>query len=79
MLSELKKVKVHTIFVLGYKKRNDCEIFHLSTKLIANDSSIDEAFQFMHQSIMKKKKNYASKDCIVLGVIINCNIKIFEC
>ena len=35
MLSEVKKFKVQTILVLEYKKRNDCKIFHSSTKLIA--------------------------------------------
>ena len=31
--SELKKLKVQTILVLDYKKRNDYNIFHSSTKL----------------------------------------------
>ena len=55
MLIELKKFKVQKILVLEYQKRNDRKIFHSSTKLIANDSDIDEAFISMHQSIMKKK------------------------
>ena len=46
---------------------------------ILNYSDIDEAFKSMHQSIMTKIKNYASKDWIVLDVIIKHNIKIFEC
>ena len=66
MLSELKKFKIQTILVLEYKKRNDHKIFHSSFKLIAEDSDIDEAFISMHQSIMKKVKNYASEDWIVL-------------
>ena len=66
MLSELKKFKIQTILVLEYKKRNDHKIFHSSFKLIAEDSDIDEAFVSMHQSIMKKVKNYASEDWIVL-------------
>ena len=37
LFSELKKFKVQTILVLDYKKRNDCKIFHSSTKLIASD------------------------------------------
>ena len=54
-LSELlKKFKVQTILVLDYKKRNDRKIFHSSTKVIANDSDIDEAFKSMHQSKNKK-------------------------
>ena len=48
ILSELKKFKVQTILVLGYKKGNGCKIFHWSTKLIASDSDIQEAFLFMH-------------------------------
>ena len=62
LLSKLKKFKVQTILVLGYKKRNDCKIFHSSAKLIASDSDIDEAFKSMHQSIMTKIKNYACED-----------------
>ena len=62
LLNELKKFKVQTILVLEYKKRNDHKIFHSSTKVIASDSEIDEAFTFMHQSIMIKMKNYTCKD-----------------
>ena len=54
LLSELKKFKVQTILVLDYKKRNNRKTFHLSAKLIASDSDIDEAFKSMHQSIMTK-------------------------
>ena len=61
-LSKLKKLKIHAILVLDYKKRYDCNIFHSSTKLIASDSGIDESFKSMHQSIMTKIKNYACKD-----------------
>ena len=42
LLSELKKFKFQIILVIDYKKRNDCEIFHSSTKLTASDSDIDE-------------------------------------
>ena len=77
MLSELKKLKVGTVSVLDYKKRNDGKIFHLSTKLIASDSDIDEAFKTKRQSIMTKIKNYTSEDCIVLDAIIKHSIKIF--
>ena len=47
-------------------------------KLIANDSDIDEALKSMHQSIIKKIKNYICRDFIVLDVIIKHSIKIFE-
>ena len=79
LLNELKKFKVQTILVLDYKKRNNCNIFHSSAKLIASDSDIDEAFKSMHQSILTKMKNYACEDCIVLDAIIKYSIKNFEC
>ena len=79
LLSEMKKFKVHTIFILDYKKRNDFKIFHSSTKLIAIDSDIDEAFRCMHQIIMTKRKNYASEDWIVLDLFITHSIRIFDC
>ena len=44
------------MLVLEHKKRNDHKIFHSSAKLIANDSGIDEAFKFLRQSIITKKK-----------------------
>ena len=50
-----EKFKVQVILVLDYKKRNDRKILHSSTKLIASDSDIDEAFKSMHQTIMTKK------------------------
>ena len=71
--------KVQTILVLDYKKRNDYKIFHSSTKLIASDSGIDNAFICMHQSIMTKIKNYAYEDWTVFDVIIKYSIKNFEC
>ena len=74
LLNELKK-----LLVFDYKKRNGRKIFHSGTKLIASDSDIDEAFKSMHQSIMKKIKNYACKDWIVLDAIIKYSIKTFEC
>ena len=55
-LNELKKLKIQTVLALYYKKRNDCQIFHSSTKLIASDSDIDEAFLSRHQNIMTKIK-----------------------
>ena len=79
LLRELKKFKVRTILVLDYKKRNNRNIFHSSSKLIANDSDIDEAFKSMHQSIMSKTKDYVSENCIVLDAIIKRSIKSFKC
>ena len=69
LLSELEKFKVRAILVLDYKKRNDGKIFHSSAKPIASDSDTDET-KCLHQSIMTKIINYASKDWIVLDVII---------
>ena len=63
---------------LDYKKRNDCKIFHSSTKLIVKNSDIDEAFKSMHQSTMTRIKTYADKDWIVVDVVIKHSIKIFE-
>ena len=60
-------------------KKNDCQIFHSCTKLIASDLDIDEALKSMHQSIIIKIKNYACQDWIVLDAIIKHSIKIFEC
>ena len=77
LLNELKKFKVKTVLVLDYKKRNDCKIFHSSTKIIASDSDIDEAFKSMDQSIMTKTKNYACEDWIVFDAIIKHSIEIF--
>ena len=80
MLSELEKFKVQTILVLGYKKINDRKIFHSSAKLIVSDSDINEAFKSMHQSTVTKIiKNYASKNCIVMDVIIKHSIMNFAC
>ena len=76
LLRELKTVKVQRVLVLDYKKRNDRKIFHSSTKVIASQS---EAFISIHQSIMTKIKSYACKNWIVLDVIIQHSIKIFEC
>ena len=77
-LSELKRFKVQTILVLEYEKRNDHKNFHSSAKLIATDSNIDETFKSLHQSIMTKMKNSASKDWIVIKTIVKYSIKIFE-
>ena len=45
---------------------------------MASDSEIDEAFKSMHQIIMIQIKNYVSKNCIVLDVIVKRDFKIFE-
>ena len=79
LLSELKKFKIQAILVLEYKKRNDRKIFLSSAKLIASDSDIDEAFRSMHQSIMTKIKNSASKDWIVSETTGKHSVKIFKC
>ena len=79
MLSELKKFKAETVLILNYSKRNDRQIFHSSTKLIASDLDIDKAFKFIHQSIMTKLKYYESEDWIVLDGIIFYSVRIFEC
>ena len=79
LLSELKQFKVQTVLVLDYKRRNYSKMFHSTTKLIASDSDIDEAFKSMHHSIMIKIKNYACEDWIVLDAIIKHSITIFEC
>ena len=79
LLNDFKKFKVQAVLVLDYKKRNDRQIFHSSTKLIASDSDIDEAFKSMHQSIMTKIKIYACEDWTVLDASIKHSIKIFEC
>ena len=76
-LSELKKFKVQAMLVLDYKKRNNRKIFHSNAKLIASDLDIDEAFKSMHQNIIRKIKNHACKDWIVLDAIIKHSIKIF--
>ena len=70
---------MHQLDMHLYKKRNDCKIFHSSTKLIASDSNIDEAFKSMHQSIITEIENYTGEDWIVLDVIIKHSVKIFDC
>ena len=51
--------------------------FHLSAKLIDNDSDIDKAFRSMHDSIMRKIKNFVSRNCIV-KIIVGHDIKILS-
>ena len=65
-LSKLKIFKIQTTLVLDYDKGHDCKIFHSSAKIIASDSAIDEAFKYMHQSIMTRIRNYACEYGIVL-------------
>ena len=79
MVSELKKFKVQTMLALEYMKRNDHKTFHSSVELIASDSTIDEAFISMYQSIMTKIEKCASEGWIVFNIIINYSIKILEC
>ena len=74
----VKKFKVQVILDLDYKKKNDCKIFHSSTKLIVKNSDIDEAFKSIHQSNMTRIKNYTDKDCIVVDVGIKHSTKTFE-
>ena len=63
------------MLVLEHKKSNDHKIFHSSAKLIANDSGIDEAFKFLHQSIITKKNNSSSEDWVT-ETIVKHSIKI---
>ena len=74
-----KKLKVQTVLVFDYKKRNDRKIFHSSTKPITSNSEVDEAFISVHQSNITKIKNYASKDWVVLYLLIKHIIKVSEC
>ena len=77
LLSELNKFKVQTVVVFAYKKRNNLKLFHLSLKLMATGSEIDEAFISMRHSIATKIKNHACEDWIVLDVIMKYSIKTF--
>ena len=79
MLSKFKKFNVQTVYVLAYKKRNACKIFYLCTELITSYSDIDKEFIFMNEGNVTKIKNYAYEDWIILDVVINHSIKIFEC
>ena len=79
LLSELKKLKVQTILILDHKKINNHKIFHSSSKIIAGESDIHEAFKSMHQSIMTRIKQFASEDWVVTEIIVKHIIKIFEC
>ena len=58
LLNKLTKSKVQTVLGLGYKKRNDSEIFNSSTKIIASDLDINQAYNSIHQSIVTKIKKY---------------------
>ena len=59
LLNEMKKFKVQTILALDDKKRNNCQIFHSSSNLIASNSEIEKTFKSMHLNIMTKIRNYA--------------------
>ena len=41
--------------------------------------NIEEAFKFLHQSIITEIKNSVSKDWTVIETIVKHNIKTFEC
>ena len=71
MLSDLKKFKAQTTLVLKYTKRNKRKIFYSSSKLIARDLDIDEAFKAMHESIMKKLG-------VFFELIVKHSLQIFE-
>ena len=51
--------------------------FHLSAKLIDNDSDIDKAFRSIHDSIVRKIKKFVSRNCIV-KIIVGHDIKILS-
>ena len=70
LLSKFKKSEVETISFLGYKKGNNCKIFHSCTKLIASNLDLDKSFKSMHQRVITKIKNYTCEDWIVLDAII---------
>ena len=71
--------KLQTILILKYTKKNDPQTFQTSVKLIASDSNIHETFKSMHQSILRKNKNSASQDWMVIEIIVKYGITIFEC
>ena len=68
-LGEFKKFKTQTILVLEYKKidyhKSIHKIFHLSARLIANDSNSDIVFGSMHLSVMTRIKRFVSVDWFV--------------
>ena len=68
-LGEFKKFKTQTILVLEYKKidyhKSIHKIFHLSARLIANDSNSDIVFGSMHVSVMTRIKRFVSVDWFV--------------
>ena len=45
------------------------KIFHLSARLIVNDSDIDKAFGSMHQKVMENIKKSLSKHWIVKAIV----------
>ena len=71
--------KLQTILILQYTKKNNPQTFQTSVKLIASDSNIHETFKSMHQSILRKNKNSASQDWMVIEIIVKYGITIFEC
>ena len=77
LLNELRKFKVGTVLVLDYKKRNDSQIFHSCTKLIASDLGHDKAFKSMYQINITKIK-HAYENWIILDSVIKHSIKILS-
>ena len=52
------------------------EIFHLSAKLIDNDSIINKAFGSIYQSIITRTKTFLSKDRIIKTILEHITILI---
>ena len=73
LLNELRKFKVGTVLVLDYKKRNDSQIFHSCTKLIASELGHDKAFNSIYQIIISKIK-HACENWIILDSIIKHSV-----
>ena len=73
LLNELRKFKVGTVLVLDYKKRNDSQIFHSCTKLIASELGHDKAFKSIYQIIISKIK-HACENWIILDSIIKHSV-----
>ena len=73
LLNELRKFKVGTVLVLDYKKRNDSQIFHSCTKLIASELGHDKAFKSIYQIIISKIK-HACENWIILDSVIKHSV-----
>ena len=73
LLNELRKFKVGTVLALDYKKRNDSQIFHSCTKLIASELGHDKAFNSIYQIIISKIK-HACENWIILDSVIKHSV-----